>query len=186
MPLLTDLSKLFNDLNLIVPTSNFAMLPLDSYHATLSDIKCRCHFNTAQQYNEFLEQIIPNLKNLQYQLNSTKCEKVHYIYDSSVWNENNLSAMIAYLNVADEKSKLLMQQFDVMGKGMIGNAFNIVRPHLTLGYKIPNSNVENLSLEQKRMIVDVLNRRLKGKILTFGPPQVCTFSDMCKFTPIFP
>lgn len=54
MPLLTDLSAMYNELEQVVPKDVQALLPLSSYHITLTGVRCRNHFRTCEKYNEFL------------------------------------------------------------------------------------------------------------------------------------
>jgi len=181
MMLKTDLSEMFEEMNRIVPKTSHALLPVASYHVTLSGLTCRNQFDTCEEYNKYVEKLYPKLKAFQEGILPVDC--VNFILDDSLMENNKFPQITGYMKVSDDKTEQYFNKVTKLGKELLGDVFSRSKPHLSLAYRLPNG--KSMKAEEKKQLSEVLKRHLSGKVLSFDMPQVCKFENMCHFEPIF-
>jgi hypothetical protein len=177
MPLQTDLSAMYEELQTIVPKEVHALLPKESYHVTVTGIRCRFHFKTCEKYNEFLEQNIMAFERLK---KSFEHGSGNFMLEHEVGTD--MSQITAHLKPADTASAQYLDTMAAHCEKHLGKFYRKSRSHLSLAYKIPSS--KDLTLSECTNIAATLNKHLQGTVLTFGEPTICKFSNMCSYTAI--
>jgi hypothetical protein len=177
MPLKTNLSPMYEELKKIVPVSSRALLPKESYHVTLISVACRSHFSSCEEYNQFIRNSIPQFKKVKQCL---KQQKIRFVMKNP--SINNKMHFAIHLEPADDLSKKYLEETAKSCIDILGQEYRQSNCHLSLAYKYPGS--DELSKNQLNQISQVIEKHTKGVILEFGRPELCRFSNMCKFIPV--
>jgi hypothetical protein len=177
MPLESDLSAMYEELKQVMPNTVEALLPLDSYHVTVTGIRCRFHFKTCDKYNEFLEQYLMAFTRLKKEI---PVGKARFTLENPA--EPSMPQITGHLKPADDETARYLQQVCDICERHLGKFFRKSRSHLTISYKIPSSR--ELTYTESKQIADILNKHLYEKVITFGTPALCKFNDMTAFIPV--
>lgn len=179
MPLQTNVNTMFNELKQAIPQNTRAILPKESYHITLISVACRSRFKSCEEYNRYIRNNMDRFNNVKKLLNESSTSLKFKMREPNVSNNSHFAVL---MEPADDQTRetlnsLRLQCFEALGVKPYKNEW-----HMSLCYKYRGCNY--LQQPELTNIRNVLTKHLDGVNLTLGPPKLCSFKDMCKFTPV--
>jgi hypothetical protein len=143
---------------------NYLFLPPSSYHMTLMNLWTRRHFITAEDYNYYNKSRINNFSQLKQYLDTTERFSMR-VTEMEISGGIGLVLMPISGEVEYKLNKMQGEIEKIVKSNLIAAPLYY---HLTLAYGI------NDKLEDSVIPLDM--------VLHFGPPRLCEFKDMTKFT----
>ena len=177
--------RLFKDLESTVPKKAHSLLPYQSYHVTLCGLVCRNHFESCQDYNNFIDEHYENLKKLQQELDQI-CgnSQMTYRVDTETMKKSSLSKLTGHLLVRNNDSAELLNKCFEKCKEILKIDLRMSEAHLSLAYPPPKG--KKMNAEQRKTVQQVMDKHFDSScVLVFERPRICFFKDMCEFIPIF-
>ncbi len=156
----------------------YAMLPPESYHATLTGIASRSKFHSCDDYNHHVASHLGSIEKLCRALGALPQAMISF---EVVSFEMNCRVIVLNITPQTLESETYIRTCEQLSMKILASLFQKQEYHITLAYKVPNT--EELTEDEREPLVRLL-QQLQGTTLTFSRPQVCSYTSMLQFDPL--
>ena len=158
--------------------SNMSVLPMRSYHVTLSSVINRQATPTLEQYTATLSNHHGRLEEVKRLLQR---EMVNITFHAVDVRACHIGISPTLLPSTESDIAQLAHLNDVVASALGPLYERQPRNHMSLAYDIPPLNMEPADCRVLEAAVMAQYERLEFVV---GPPQLCVFSDMTHFQPL--
>ena len=159
-------------------SSNMSVLPMRSYHVTLSSIISRPQTDTLEQYNSRVLASHDRLVAVKRLLQQEAADVTFRAADVRACHIGISPTLLP----ASESDRAQLQRWETLVADALGPLYEKQdRNHMSLAYDIPPLTMDDNSC---RALEKAVMGLYDGMDFIVGPPQLCVFSDMTHFQPV--